>query len=155
MRTERKGIFETNSSSTHALSLTNKENDYIPKSDKIIIQFVNTDDDIVYSSLKEKVSYLVGHIINHYKWDCLDYEDLIDNVKKDYDFKRIQRYVYENFRKEIVFPKEYKGELEEIVNINHQLLNDDLDSLLQDMMEYRDYLAEYFEEDKSVVIGRG
>lgn len=153
MRTERKCTFETNSSSTHTLTICKENNNYIPKNNKILIKFIDTNNDIIYYSLKEKVSYLVGHIIEHYKWDCIDYEDLIKNVKYDYDFRKIERYIFENFGKEIVFPKEYKGDLEDIVNINHQLLNNDLDMLLRDLLDERDYLREYFENDKIVEIG--
>lgn len=157
MRTERKCVFETNSSSTHALVFCKNNEDYVDLSNKIIIDFVDTDfDGNIYGTLKEKVSYLVGFIIHKYKYNCYDYADLIEQVKMNYDYKKIEDYVMERYGKEIVFPKEYKGELEDIVNINHQLLwhDNDLDSLIMDMLDEQSYLDIYFDEKKVIEIGR-
>ena len=63
MKTIRNFTFETNSSSTHALSIGKKlNNDYAPFGDTLKIYWMDTDDESVLNTLKEKVSYLVSHI---------------------------------------------------------------------------------------------
>ena len=65
MKLIRRGTFETNSSSTHALSVTKGDHsDYLSPSDTLVVEFIDTDDCIVLSTLKEKVSYLVSQIVN-------------------------------------------------------------------------------------------
>ena len=156
MKKTRVEVFETNSSSTHSLSYCKNVDlkEYIPVGDKIIIDFINTDMDGVFVTLKEKVSYLVSHIINNYKYNCLDYEDLVEQVSNSYDFKRIKTYVKEHYNKEIVFPKKYDGDIDEIVGINHQLLERNLEGVLQDLItEERDYLAEVLEPSQVIELG--
>ena len=82
MKKTRVEVFETNSSSTHSLSYCKNVDlkEYIPVGDKIIIDFINTDMDGVFVTLKEKVSYLVSHIINNYKYYCLDLEAFALNL---------------------------------------------------------------------------
>ena len=100
------------------------------------------------------MSYLVSHIINNYKYNCLDYEDLVEQVSNSYDFKRIKTYVKEHYNKEIVFPKKYDGDIDEIVGINHQLLERNLEGVLQDLItEERDYLAEVLEPSQVIELG--
>ena len=54
----------------------------------------------------------------------------------------------------MVFPKEYKGDIEEIVYINHQLLERDLNSVLEDLItEERDYLAEVLDPTQVIELG--
>lgn len=144
MRKIRNDIFETNSSSTHALVYNNKENyDFLSPSSQLIINFVDTDDDITYDTLREKVSYLVSQIINNYKNNVLNYKDLIKEVEENYDFQRIKKYVKERYDKDIVFPEKYKGNLDYIVNINHQLTDwRDLDELLTEIVTYDNVLLD-------------
>lgn len=148
----RNGVFETNSSSTHALVYNKKENyDFLSPSRQLIIDFVNANGIVTYNTLKEKVSYLVSQIINKYKYSVLSYEDLIKEVEENYDFQRIKRYVEEHYNKEIVFPKKYEGDLDEIVDINHQLTDwRDLDDLLRDMVTYSDLLGEVLSPSSSI-----
>ena len=156
MKKIRNKTFETNSSSTHSLSYCGNVNldTYTPVGDKIVIEFINTDDGGTFTTLKRKVSYLVSHIVNNYKYNCLDYEDLVEQVSKSYDFKRISNYVKNKYGKEVVFPKEYKGDIEEIVYINHQLLERNLDSVLEDLItEERDYLAEVLDPTQVIELG--
>ena len=156
MKKIRNKTFETNSSSTHSLSYCGNVNldTYTPVGDKIVIEFINTDDGGTFTTLKRKVSYLVSHIINNYKYNCLDYEDLVEQVSNSYDFKRISNYVKNKYGKEVVFPKEYKGDIEEIVYINHQLLERNLDGVLADLItEERDYLAEVLDPTQVIELG--
>lgn len=155
MKKTRQKTFETNSSSTHSLTQIGREIDYfLPKGDKIVVFFADTNDDVSYVTLKEKVSYLVGHIINSYKYNVYDYEDLVKQVEKDYNFIELNKYVKERYGKEIVLPKKYDGEIEDIVNINHQLVTSSFDDLLEDIInENRNYFAEILENGKRIDIG--
>ena len=156
MKKTRNKTFETNSSSTHSLSYCGNVNldTYTPVGDKIVIEFINTDDGGTFTTLKRKVSYLVSHIVNNYKHNCLDYEDLVEQVSNSYDFKRISNYVKNKYGKEVVFPKEYKGDIDEIVYINHQLLERNLDGVLADLItEERDYLAEVLDPTQVIELG--
>ena len=156
MKKIRNKTFETNSSSTHSLSYCGNVNldTYTPVGDKIVIEFINTDDGGTFTTLKRKVSYLVSHIVNNYKYNCLDYEDLVEQVSNSYDFKRISNYVKNKYGKKIVFPKEYKGDIDEIVYINHQLLERNLDGVLADLItEERDYLAEVLDPTQVIELG--
>ena len=157
MKVLRQDIFETNSSSTHSLVMKNSniESDYLPFGDTLKIEFF--DEERPLTTLKEKVSYLVSHIVSWYKYDAEDYEELIRQVRENYDFKRIASYVEEKFHKKIVFPKEYKGDLDDIVTINHQLISwdRDIEEVLQDIVNNdRDYLAEVLNPDAIIEFGR-
>lgn len=156
MKVVRDNIFETNSSSTHSLVVNNmKSDDYVPYGDTLKIRFF--DEENSCATLVDKVSYLVSHIISWYKYNAEDYEDLIRQVKEDYQFKRIEYYVQERYKKRIVFPEKYDGDLEEIVEINHQLQSWDhsLDEILEDIVdEDRDYLEEVLSPDKTIIFGR-
>ena len=58
MKKVRNNVFETNSSSTHTLSVTKGDHsDYLSPSDTLVVEFIDTDDCIVLSTLKEKVSF--------------------------------------------------------------------------------------------------
>ena len=155
MKKIRKNVFETNSSSTHALTLGRTlGKDYVSPGKYLKIRWF--DEETTLTTLEEKVSYLVSHIASWYKWNAPSYEALIEEVKENWDFKRIERFVKENYDKEIVFPKEYKGNLEDIVLINHQLVDwDDLDDLLRDIYSYdHDYLDEVLSPSTVIEIGR-
>lgn len=156
IRKSRNGVFETNSSSTHALVYNNKENyDFLSPSSQLIINFVDTDDDTTYDTLREKVSYLVSQIINNYKDNVLSYKDLIEEVEGNYDFQRIKEYVKERYDKDIVFPEKYDGDLDNIVYINHQLTDwHDLDELLTEIVTYDHVLLdEVLSPSSSIEIG--
>ena len=58
------------------------------------------------------------------------------------------------YGKEVVFPKEYKGDIDKIVYINHQLLERNLDGVLADLItEERDYLAEVLDPTQVIELG--
>ena len=151
----RQGVFETNSSSTHALTVGKKlEKDYLPYGNNLKIRWF--DEERTLTTLQEKVSYLVSHIASWYQYNAEDYEDLLNEIKSNYDFKRIEKYVLDTYGKKIVFP-EYEGNIEDVVEINHQLTswNNNLDEILEDLIEEpRDYLAEVLEDGKIIEFGR-
>lgn len=157
MKKIRKETFETNSSSTHALVIGKfLGDDYTPYGKTLKIRWIDTDDEYSLSTLKDKVSYLVSHIASWYMYDAEDYEDLIDQVKTNYDFKRIENYLQEKYNLKIVFPK-YNGDVEDLVQINHQLIGweHSLNDVLRDMIdEERDYLAEVLSDGKRIDFGR-
>lgn len=99
---------------------------------------------------------MVSHIISWYKWNAENYEDLIEQVKENRDFKKIEYYVQERYGKKIVFPEKYDGDLEDIVEINHQLQSweHDLDEVLRDMVDERDLLDEVLSDGKMIIFGR-
>lgn len=161
MKKIRRETFETNSSSTHALSIGKKlDNDYTPFGDTLKIYWMNTDDESVLNTLKEKVSYLVSHIASWYKYDVEDYDELLEQIKSNYDFHMLEDFVKIKYNKQIVFPKTYEGDIEDIVNINHQLTswNHSLTEILEDIEdivdEDRNYLAEVLEDGNNIVFGR-
>ena len=158
MKKIRRETFETNSSSTHALSIGKKlDNDYTPFGDTLKIYWMNTDDESVLNTLKEKVSYLVSHIASWYKYDVENYDELLEQIKSNYDFHMLEDFVKIKYNKQIVFPKTYEGDIEDIVNINHQLTswNHSLTEILEDIVdEDRDYLAEVLEDGNNIVFGR-
>lgn len=156
MKTIREGVFETNSSSTHSLTIIEPKSDnYLSPSRTLMVDFMNTDDECVLVTLREKVSYLVSQIINNYKWDVYDYEDLKEQIENNRDFIRIQEYVAKKFKRNVVLPKTYKGNLEDIVNINHQLHCKSLDECLEDICTNRpDLLEIVLSEDTAIEFGR-
>lgn len=158
MKTIRNYTFETNSSSTHALSVGKKlNNDYTPIGDALEIYWMNTDNESVLNTLKEKVSYLVSHIASWYKYDVEDYDELLERIKSNYDFCTLESFVRNKYNKQIVFPKTYKGDIENIVDINHQLTswNHSLMEILEDIVnEDRNYLTEVLEDGNDIVFGR-
>ena len=167
MKKVRNNVFETNSSSTHALSVTKgSHSDYLSPSDTLVVKFIDTDDYRVLSTLKEKVSYLVSQIVNWYKRDVYDYDDLKEQVEKSLDFRRIADFVMSRYGKKVVLPKEYKVDrmvdedgntystLEDIVNINHQIRCSNLDELLEDLVNHdRNLLDEVLREDTVIEFG--
>lgn len=157
MKIIRNKVFETNSSSTHSLTFNEKENyNFLNPNSKLVIEFIDTNDYGALCTLKEKVSYLVSQIINKYKYNALNYQDLVNDIKEDWDFIRIKDYVKEKYNKEVVFPDKYEGDLDDIVLINHQLTDwYDLDDLLRDIYSYdHDYLAEVLSPSSMIMIGR-
>lgn len=167
MKAIRQETFETNSSSTHSLAIKTYKEKYLSPSSTLVVDFINTDDCTVLSTLKEKVSYLVSQIIDKYKYNVYDYNDLKEQVESDYDFKRIADYVMEHFGKKVVLPKSYKvhdyvdedgetyNDLDEIVNINHQIRYTNLDDLLNDLVtEHHDLLDDVLNENTLIEFGR-
>ena len=155
MRTIREDTFETNSSSTHSLAYIRKQENYLPEGNELKIRFIDTDEEFVLSTLEDKVSYLVAHIINKYKWDEQSYGELIERVTNNYDYKMLEDYIWEHYKKRIVFPEKYNGDIEDIVQINHQLIESDFSEVLRMICdENRDYLGEIFDENKCIEFGR-
>ncbi len=148
MKQIREGTFETNSSSTHTLVVTYRKNDnYLPLAKHILIEWIDTNDYYVLESLKEKVSYLVSHIANKLKWDCNKYDELLEEIQDNYEYKQINEYLKKTFDKEIRFPEdsnylyETSEDLECITEINHQLIpwgsGSVVDEVLNELIEYR------------------
>ena len=167
MESIRKDVFETNSSSTHTLTIKEYKQEYLSPSSTLVVDFINTDDCTVLSTLKEKVSYLVSQIIDKYKYNVYDYDDLKEQVERDYDFQRIANYVMTKFNKKVVLPKSYKvhsyvdedgdthNDLDEIVNINHQIRCTSLEELLEDLVtEHHDLLDDVLSENTLIEFGR-
>lgn len=154
----RKRTFETNSSSTHSLVVTNELKDkYMPLTDTIMIRWINTDEETSLSTLRDKISYLVSHIAYWYKNDVYDYDELIWRIKNDENYKTIEEYVSEKYGKLIQFPEKYNGEIEEVVNINHQLVpyGNDLEELLEDIINPKNnYLEEVLEDGRTIEFDR-
>lgn len=157
MKTKREKVFETNSSSTHSLVYSNNTNvdEYTPKSSKLIVNFIDTDDEHILYTLRDKVSYLVSHIVNTYKYDCENYAELKEEIENSYDFNRIVDFVREHYGKEVVLPNTYSGYLDDIVNINHQLYSHNLDEILEDLVEHNfDYLSTVLSPSQIIEISR-
>lgn len=166
MKIIRQNIFETNSSSTHVLTIGKKQDDYLSPSKTLVINFINTDKVFVLGTLKEKVSYLVSQIIDRYKYNALDYDDLKEQVENSFDFRRIVEYVENKYGKEVKLPKTYKvntyghddkeeyTDIDEIVNINHQIKCSSLDELLDELVEKQDLLDAVLRDDTYIEIGR-
>lgn len=154
MKLCRYNIFETNSSSTHDLVVSGIHDDYLPPNSTILVRFINTDDDTYYGTLQEKISYLVSHIVRRYINNASTYKNLIDDVKDSWDFKRLDDYVYDHFNKRIVFPEKYEYNLDDIVYINHQLLESSLENVLDDLVRPENNLLDIvLDPNKAIRIG--
>ena len=141
MKIKRIGVFETNSSSTHSLVYSNDTSGYYPHGKKLAVKWADTDDDYNYTTLQEKVSYLVSHIARKYMYNVYKYDDLIEEIRDDYEFQAIEKYL-KNINNsggyEIVFPPCKDREEEEwdwLININHQLIENNLEDVLDDLLE--------------------
>lgn len=156
MKTLRNNTFETNSSSTHSLVITKNVTKYTSNNPLIIVKFINTDEESELKTLNEKVSYIVSQIINKYKFEVSSYEDLKSLIERDYDYIKVINYVKNVFGKQVELPKNYTGDIEEIVNINHQIYCDDLDELLRDLVEQDtdSLLNNVLSKDTIIVFGR-
>lgn len=154
----RRRTFETNSSSTHSLVVTNELKDkYMPLTDTIMIRWINTDEETSLSTLRDKISYLVSHIADWYKDDVYDYDELIWRIKNDENYKTIEEYVSEKYGKLIQFPEKYNGEIDEVVNINHQLVPyvNNLEVILEDIINPKNnYLEEVLEDGRTIEFDR-
>lgn len=156
MKTLRNSTFETNSSSTHSLVITNNVTKYTSNNPLIIVKFINTDEESELKTLNEKVSYIISQIINKYKFEVSSYEDLKSLIERDYDYIKVIDYVKNVFGKQVELPKNYTGDIEEIVNINHQIYCDNLDELLRDLVEQDtdSLLNNVLGENTVIVFGR-
>lgn len=154
----RKRTFETNSSSTHSLVVTNELKDkYMPLTDTIMIRWINTDEETSLSTLRDKISYLISHIAYWYKNDVYDYDELIWRIKNDENYKTIEEYVSEKYGKLIQFPEKYNGEIAEVVHINHQLVPyvNNLEVILEDIINPKNnYLEEVLEDGRTIEFDR-
>lgn len=82
---------------------------------------------------------------------------MLEQIKNNYDFRTLENFVKTKYNKQIVFPKTYEGDIEDIVNINHQLTSwsHSLTEILEDIVdEDRNYLAEVLEDGNNIVFGR-
>ena len=82
------------------------------------------------------------------------------------DVTRIANYVKDKYGKEVRLPKTYKvntykdeddeeyTDIDEIVNINHQIRCYSLDELLKELVEERDLLDDVLRDDTYIEIGR-
>ena len=163
MKKVREGLFETNSSSTHTLVYSNHAEDYYPPGHKIAIKWADTDDDCNYTTLEEKVSYLVSHIARKYIYHVYRYEDLIEEIKKDYEYLELENYLKTLNKRggyEIVFPPGEDRDEEEwdwLININHQLIENSLEDVLDDLLEpnsLEDKLAKILSPGSYIELGR-
>lgn len=150
MKKVRNKTFETNSSSTHSLSYTKGNYNYLSKSSTLLIDFIDTDDEYSLSTLREKVSYLVSQIINQYKYDVVDYDDLKKQVENDSDYKTISEYVLQKYNKKLTLPKSYGYDLDDIVNINHQIICYSLNELLESLSEETFYKSDSSKDELSL-----
>lgn len=133
MKIVRESVFETNSSSTHTLVIRKSGESFYPESTRLAVKWADTDDDFCYSTFQEKVSYLVSHIADKHRFNVYTYEDLLDEIENDWEYRELREYV-ENLGYKIVFPPSYRGDIEEIVNINHQLRERTLEEVLDDLI---------------------
>ena len=127
MKQIRQGTFETNSSSTHSLVvLAQEQENYIPLSKYIKIEWIDTNDYYMLETLQEKLSYLVSHIANKLKYSCNNYKELLEEIEDNFEYKKIKDFIKTKFNKEIRFPEDktgiYDEDIECICEINHQLI---------------------------------
>lgn len=141
----RRGTFETNSSSTHSLVVSEKgEEGYVPLAKHIKISWICTDDEYFLESLNDKLSYLISHIALKLSYNCNNYEDLLEELQENFEYRKIEEYVKKTFDKEIRFPENKNGiydDVEYIIEINHQLLpwgsGIPAEETLDDLIQYR------------------
>lgn len=166
----RRGIFETNSSSTHSLVIGEEYENYIPISSHIKIQWCDTDDSYCLTTFQEKLSYLVSHIAYHLVYNCNTYKDLLNDLEENTEYKILKNFIKKEYKKKIRFPLNKNDNLEDLIIINHQLvtwgssiLDEVLDDLLLtlhyakeelDKMSLKSKLKIYFDSKTEVVFGR-
>lgn len=158
MKIFREKVFETNSSSTHSLVLTNIDDaSYYPPGSKIAIVWADTDEDTCYVTLREKVSYLVSHIARKYKYNVYKYEDLLEEVRNDYEFKELEAFLRRlKDGYEIVFPEKI-DDLDDFLSINHQLIENDLEAVLDDLLtpeSLEDKIGKVLSPNQKIELGR-
>lgn len=145
----RKNTFETNSSSTHTLVVSKEPKiDYIPLAKHIKIQWIDTNDFLGLETLEEKLSYLISHLANKLKYSCNTYEELLEEITENYEYKNIEKYIKEKFDKDIRFPINKNGiynDIEYIAEINHQLIPWNTSIVVEDVL---DDLIEYMQDIK-------
>lgn len=80
----RKGVFETNSSSTHTISISRKNNGVLDKLSNSTVEFVSGEfgwEFEVYNDTYSKASYLWTAIVKYYK-DQYKIENIKNNIEK-------------------------------------------------------------------------
>lgn len=156
MKKVRASVFETNSSSTHSLTVGRaKGNNYTQPGKYLKIRWFDEEEPLI--TLEDKVSYLVSHIASWYKYNAPNYEALIEEIKDNWDFWKIKEYVQSHFGKEIIFPEKYEGNLDDIVEINHQLTswNHSLSEILEDLVyDEINLLDEVLKDGNEIFFGR-
>ena len=146
----RKNIFETNSSSTHAVSIFRGSNYVIPERIEIYPGEFGWECR-EYSSPEAKLSYLYTWILSK----CMSYEynEVTEKYDDKYDYKKLKDYQYrikskllEAGVKEVEFNK-CSGWFEEgYIDHSEDLYNDDLETILEDyFLDYVFNPASYIE----------
>ena len=148
MKQIRQKTFETNSSSTHSLVLGNRMDNYIPLSKHLKIEWIDTDDYYFLDTLEGKLSYLISHLANKLKWSCNTYEELLEEISNNFEYKQIEEYIQKKFDKKIRFPSNKNGiydDVEYIAEINHQLIPWGQGGVIEEVL---DELIRYSENEK-------
>lgn len=146
MKTQiRKNVFETNSSSTHAVSIFRGSNYSIPE--KIVIRPGEFGWDCeTFSDPESKLAYLYTWILN--KCKSYEYNEVTEKIDDHYDYKKLKDYQYrikskllEAGVKEVEFEK-CNGWFEDgYIDHSEDLYNEDLEAILEDYFE--DYVFNY------------
>lgn len=133
----RNSLFETNSSSTHTLALASSRGSfsYIDDNSTDIKITIFNDESYPLTTLQEKLSYLVSHIMMHQIYDASNYDDIIEFVNYDRDYVTLHGYVSRVYYKNIVLPSRIDFERHDI-EINHQLYATCFYELLSDILYY-------------------
>ena len=140
MKQIRNGVFETNSSSTHSLIISDRSDaGYIPLAKHIKIEWIDTDDYYILETLKEKISYLVSHIANKVKYSCNTYEELIEEVTDNYEYKEIRVPINKNG---------IYDDVEYIAEINHQLIPFGTNAVVEETLDNLIRCMENIEGDR-------
>ena len=149
----RYGTFETNSSSTHTLvipsgvaDLKKKNKDlrnYLPAAKHAKIEWICTDDYYTLTTFEEKLSYLVSQIALPLTYSCNNYKELLEELQDNFEYQLLAEYIKTKFDKEIRFPDNENGVLDNmnsIIEINHQLISGShfmaAEETLNDLIEY-------------------
>ena len=88
----RQGVFETNSSSTHTISISKKNNGVLDKLSNSTVEFVSGEfgwEFEVYNDTYSKASYLWTAIVKYYEDQC-KIENIKNNIEKVLDSKGIK-----------------------------------------------------------------
>lgn len=140
MKTQiRRGAFETNSSSTHAINIYKGSKYEIPES--IVIRPGEFGWECeTFSDPESKLSYLYTWILS--KCKSYDYNDVTEKYEDHYDYKKLKDYQYrikskllDAGVKEVEFVK-CNGWFEDgYIDHSEDLFNDDLEAILEDYFE--------------------
>ena len=150
MKTQiRKNVFETNSSSTHAVSIFRGSNYIIPE--KIVIcpgEFGWECE--TYSCPEDKLSYLYTWILS--KCNSYEYNEVTEKYDEHYDYDKLKDYQYrlkskllEAGVKEVEFEKCNGWSEDGYIDHSEDLYNEDLEAILED------YFLDYVFNDASYI----